>query len=414
MKRPLKTLLALAALALLGLLAGVALTGTSPAASATDPGTATSTAADTTTGPTVEPPATTTDSATTAETTAPGTTTAPETTTSAPATTTAPETTTAAATTAAAPTTTAAASTGGGGVTQSTPQSSTGSGTTTTGTQTQPCQTPSNPGVTCGNNAATQLAVVTQNCKSDATVAAPGVRIDIVNPDGSIAKSVGIENSSICLNYAQITQIVNQICIHCTLVVQNYYHYTTNNNTTVQGWNGPHYVGYCMPADRPMQRGDGTVGWLVFVEDGRPGWDPAYKGATRAQFDPANGYTCPGTASAAVPNTFTLTVPAAFVGQYVNLCLQPADPRAKPVCHSLKIDGSSRFTIPVSSSIRASITKLPKAKVVSRKATDAAAGLIAPKAKKACTAKVKSKITTKKLCAAGKKVTQKQKRRAKT
>jgi hypothetical protein len=243
--------------------------------------------------------------------------------------------------------------------------------------------------VTCGNNAATQLAVVTQNCKSDATVATSGLQIQILNADGSVAKSVGIDNRSICLNYSQITQIVQQICVNCTLVVQNYYSTTNQSQTIVNGWTGPRYVGYCMPADRPVERGDGTVGWLVFVDEGRPDWDPLYRGASRAPFDRVNGYACPGTASAAVPNTFTLTVPAAFIGQFVNLCLQPADPKAKPICHSVKIDGSSRFAIPVSSNITASITKTPKAKLVPRRGTDAAAGLLGSKAKKRCVAKPK-------------------------
>jgi hypothetical protein len=243
--------------------------------------------------------------------------------------------------------------------------------------------------------------VVTQNCKSDATVATGGLTIQIVNPDGSIAKSVGIDNKSICLNYAQITQIVQQICINCTLVVQNYYSTTntTTNQTVVNGWTGPHYVGYCMPADHPRQRGDGTVGWLVFIEDGQPGWDPVYKGATRAQFDPAAGYTCPGTASAPVPNTFTLTVPAAFIGQYINLCLQPADPTAKPICHSVQIDGSSKLTIPVRSNITASVTRTPKAKLVARANANAGASLLLPKAKKRCVVNAK---THKKHCVTAK------------
>jgi hypothetical protein len=243
--------------------------------------------------------------------------------------------------------------------------------------------------------------VVTQNCKSDATVAATGLTIQILNPDGSVAKTVGIDNQSICLNYSQITQIVHQICVNCTLVVQNYYSTTNNSQTVVAGWTGPRYVGYCMPADRPRERGDGTVGWLVFIEEGRPGWDPVYKGATRAPFDQANGYTCPGTASAAVPNTFTLTVPAAFIGQFVNLCLQPADPKAKPMCHSVKIDGSSKFTIPVSSNVTASISPKPKSKLVARRNADVGAGLLGTQMtkKKVC---VLDKKTHKKKCTAAK------------
>jgi hypothetical protein len=298
-----------------------------------------------------------------------------------------------------APTTTAdttpVPTTGGDQVTQSTPQTTPApptspGGTTTAATQTQPCQTPTNPGVTCGNNAATQLAVVTQQCQSEANVSTSGLTIQIVNADGSIAKTTGIANESICLNYAAITQIVRQICVNCTLVVQNYYSKTVTEQTIVNGWTGPRYVGYCMPANRPVERGDGTVGWLVFLEQGRPGWDPQYRGATPAPFDGGAGYSCPGTASAAVPNTFTLTVPAAFIGQYINLCLQPTDPQAKPVCHSVQIDNSSKLTIPVSSNITATVTRTPKAKVVSLAHTNVGAALLAPKAKKHCVWKAKS------------------------
>jgi hypothetical protein len=238
--------------------------------------------------------------------------------------------------------------------------------------------------------------VVTQTCNSDATVATTGgLTIQVLNPDGSVAKTVGIDNKSICLNYSQITQIVQQICVNCTLVVQNYYSTTTNEQTIVDGWTGPRYIGYCMPADHPRQRGDGTVGWLVFIEQGQPAWDPVYAGATPAPFDRMNGYTCPGTASAAVPNTFTLTVPAAFIGQFINLCLQPSDPTAKPVCHSVKIDASSKITIPVRSNITASVTRVPKSKLVSRINSKAAAALLGNKAKKRCAASIKAQTKTK-------------------
>jgi len=150
-----------------------------------------------------------------------------------------------------------------------------------------------------------------------------------------------------------------------------------------------------MPADHPRQRGDGTVGWLVFIEQGQPAWDPVYAGATPAPFDRVNGYTCPGTASAAVPNTFTLTVPAAFIGQFINLCLQPADPTAKPVCHSVQIDASSKITIPVRSNITASVTRVPKSKLVSRINSKAAAALLGNKAKKRCAASIKAQTKTK-------------------
>jgi hypothetical protein len=235
--------------------------------------------------------------------------------------------------------------------------------TSTTPTQTTPCQTPTNAGLSCGNNAATQIAVVTQNCNSVSN-AAGALQIHITDTEGGELADKVVANS-VCLNYSQIYQIVHQFCINCQLVVQNFYSTTNNTNnssaTYVQGWTGPIYLGYCMPKDRPVMRGDGTVGWLVVLLRGQPDTDPVYKGATPAVYDVKNGYVCQGTGSAPIPAAFTLTVPASLIGQFVNLCLQPSDPKAKPVCHSVKIDGSASVTLPVAANVAVSVTKKPLA-----------------------------------------------------
>jgi hypothetical protein len=255
-----------------------------------------------------------------------------------------------------------AAGSNSGGLNQNSGQANVGGSATGT-VQTQPCQTPRNPGVTCGNNAATQVALVTQNCNATSNGGGP-LKVDIKDENGTPVSSQ-LVGASVCLNYSQVYQIVQQLCVECQLVVQNFYS-TTNNNTTnttnqtvATGWTGPIYLGYCMPKDHPVMRGDGTVGWLVVLLKGQPDTDPVYKGATLAPYDPKLGYTCPGTASAPVPAAFTFTVPAALVGQYMNLCIQPSDPKAKPNCHSVKIDGTATVTLPVAANMAVSVTKNP-------------------------------------------------------
>src|SRR3954469_16426047 len=248
------------------------------------------------------------------------------------------------------------------GANQASAQTTSTPTTTPAPTTTAPCVNGVSAGApTCGNNASTQIALVTQNCNSTSSGGGP-LKVDIKNADGSPLSSQ-IVGDSVCLNYSQIFQIVQQLCVNCQLVVQNFYSSTTNvsttNQTVANGWTGPLYLGYCMPKDRPVMRGDGTVGWLVILQKGQPDSDPVYKGATLAPYDPKSGYGCPGTGSAPVPAAFTFTVPTSLIGQFVNLCIQPADPTAKPVCHSVKIDSSASVTLPVSANVAVSVTKNP-------------------------------------------------------
>src|SRR5437764_44075 len=80
--------------------------------------------------------------------------------------------------------------------------------------------------------AAAQIAVVTQNCNSTSSGGGP-LKVEITSADGS-PLSNQIVGNSVCLNYSQIFQIVQQLCIGCQLVVQNFYSSTTNVNTTNQ------------------------------------------------------------------------------------------------------------------------------------------------------------------------------------
>jgi hypothetical protein len=138
-------------------------------------------------------------------------------------------------------------------------------------------------------------------------------------------------------------------------------------------------------------RGDGTVGWLVFLPPVQAQSDPLYAGATRANFDPAQGFVCAGVAAPALAATFTLTVPASLIGQFINLCLQPSQANAKPLCHSIKIDNAATVTIPVTSNIAATVSKTPISKSKSRAQISAASKSFV-KSKQRCTTKLSVKV----------------------
>jgi len=146
-------------------------------------------------------------------------------------------------------------------------------------------------------------------------------------------------------------------------------------------------------APSPILRPDGTSGRFVDLVAGQPNNDPRYAGALPAPFDLGHGgYYCPDSSpltmsTAMLTPTFTLTVPASFVGQTLRLCLQPKNLALKPVCHDIKIDQGATVSVPVTSSVAATIrTGNGKAKSVNPNAS--------PKALAAATSKL-SKLTTK-------------------
>jgi hypothetical protein len=275
-------------------------------------------------------------STTTEGTTAPVTTTAPSTTTgsTATATTTGPDTT---------PTTTMTMST-------STPPP----GTTTNGTA--PTTTASNPPVapcdttqiTCGNNAATQIAIVSQNCNaaSGPTV----ITVEVQTLDGKPVNNYTVNPTTTCMNILAITQIVQQFCVNCTLIVIPPPPVAPPKAPAARAL-------YCMP--QPVLRKDGTEGRMVDLEYGQPYVDPTYAGAVLASYVKGVGYTCaedsPDDLGSHVP-VFTLTVPASFIGQWINLCVQPTVATQKPKCHAIRIDSGATVTIPVTSNVAATVT----------------------------------------------------------
>jgi hypothetical protein len=378
-------------------------TGTSVPATSTDPGTSTTTVpvTSTTTDPgtsttTVPVTSTTTDPVTSTTTTDPVTSTtttvpvtsttttdpvtsttvpATTTTTTDPATTTQPVTTTDPATTSTTgPVVTAEniASPMSDSTTQSTPTVTTTvpqATTTIAAPPTAPCDTTQ---ITCGNNASTQVAIVSQICTASSENTTLNVQIQTLG--GTPVNNVAISPQTSCLNTLQITQIVEQYCVGCTVIVipppapviyvavpgtNTITNSVTYSVTTVETPAPPAPVrvqAYCTP--KPILLPDGKMGNLIYLPVGEPQRNPTYGGAVPAAFFPGIGMKCPNamTVSAHVP-VFTLTVPASFVGQYVKLCLQPASTKAKPLCHSIRIDLGATIAVPVTSNVVASVVK---------------------------------------------------------
>lgn len=322
-------------------------------ASTTDGGTAT-TVPDTTTATVPDTTTATVPDTTAAVTTAPDTTTATE-----PATTTAADPTPATTTTTG--DTTAGSNTGSTG--QATAQSSGNVGPATTSPSspppTAPCDTTQ---LTCGNNAATQIAVVSQNCV--AASSDPLISVAVTTVAGAPVNNFTIANVTTCLNVANITQVVQQFCLGCAIVVVPPppppppfvpAPAAAATHTAPPPPPPPARAGYCLP--EPMLRSDGTWGRFVDLEAGQPLHDPKFAKAVAATYTAGVGFSCADGSRAtgpAVP-TFTLTVPASFVGQFVDLCIQPSDPAQKPVCHAVKIDDGATISIPVASNVAATV-----------------------------------------------------------
>lgn len=357
-----RTLLsALSAALLLGLVAGLAVAGPSAGA---DPTTST----DSTTIPTTATEPSTTDPTSSTTTTPPTTTT--ESSTTAPTTTDTTPTTTNSTTVGSTTTSTTAQAPVEQSTTQSNTTTTTPSTTTTPGTTTAPPPPPTAPcdttAITCGNNAATQLAIVSQTCNANS--ANTLINVNVTTLDGHPVNNVTIQPQTSCLNELHITQIVQQYCMGCTVIV------------IPPPPAPPPYVP-AAPGPPAVQRMMGycTSNGLAYLEEGQPAWDPNYASAFPATYVPGLGMSCPGGAPPTVP-TFTLTVPASFIGQYVNLCIQPPDPRMAPHCHSVRIDAGATISVPVTANVKATVTPVklaPSAKPRSPKAIAKASKAIA-------------------------------------
>ena len=258
--------------------------------------------------------------------------------------------------------------------------------TTTQPPPTAPCDTTQ---LTCGNNASTQIALVSQTC--NASSANSQLNVTVQTLDGNPVNNVTISPQTSCLNIAQITQIVAQYCVGCTIIVipppppviyVPVPGETTNNTTTVQlqpQTTTVKIMAYCMP--QPIMVG-GISKTLIYLPIGMPQRNLLYAKATPAKFVPGYGMKC-GTltanelAAAHVP-MFTLSVPASFVGQSLKLCLQPALTNRKAICHTVAIKHGAIISVPVTSNLVATIVKTPKPKTkVTSKVVKSATGALA-------------------------------------
>ena len=359
-------------------------TTTQPTASTTDPGMGGSTTAPTTStdDATTTQPTTTDPSTTTATTTDPVTTTQPApTTTDPPATTTQPAVTnqdtvapvaTISNTTTVAPQTTTQAD-----ATVTQPATTTQPATPST-PPTAPCDTTQ---ITCGNNAATQIALVSQTCAASSDNASLSVQVQTLA--GAPVNNVTISPQTSCLNFAEITQIVEQFCEGCTVIVipppppviyvqvPGTNTVTVQNNTnTVTQLQTIHIMAYCVP--KPIMV-SGEPKLLFYLPVGTPQKSKTYAKAVPATFVPGVGMKCKGndvtTAQLAVAHVpmFTLSVPASFVGQSLKLCLQPALTNKKQSCHTVPISHGAIISVPVTSNLVATVIKTKaKSKVKSK------------------------------------------------
>jgi hypothetical protein len=239
-------------------------------------------------------------------------------------------------------------------VEQSTTQANPTTPQTTTATPpppTAPCDTTA---ITCGNNAATQLAIVSQTC--NASSANTLISVDITTLDGKPVNNVTIRPTTSCLNELSITQIVQQYCLGCTIIVlpppPAPAPFAPAAPAAAPA--AERVMAYCMP--KPVLRPDGTVGALLYLGEGQPSWDATYAAAIPATYVPGAGMTCPSGGSGTSVPIFTLTVPASFIGQFVNLCLQPPDARLAPLCHSVRIDSGATISVPVTANVKATVT----------------------------------------------------------
>jgi hypothetical protein len=198
------------------------------------------------------------------------------------------------------------------------------------------------------------------------------LNVQIQTLNGTPVNNVTISPQTSCLNTLQITQLVEQYCVGCTVIVipppapviyvpvpgTNTVETTTVQLQPLAGPPPVKIMAYCTP--KPVKLPDGKMGNLIYLPVGEPQHNPIYGKAIPATFVPGVGMKCPttigNTVALKVP-VFTLTVPAAFVGQFVRLCLQPAAPHAKVLCHSIRIDLGATISVPVTSNVTASVLK---------------------------------------------------------
>lgn len=174
---------------------------------------------------------------------------------------------------------------------------------------------------------------------------------------GTPVNNVTISPTTTCLNQLQITQLVSQYCVGCTVIVippPSVVYVTTEAPAVTTTAPPQQVIAYCM--SEPVLRADGTVGNLIYLPVGTA--MSQYATALPATYVPGTGETCPqGTVASDHVPLFTLTVPASFVGQFIQLCLQPSGSSTRVACHSIQIDTGATISIPVTANVVARVVK---------------------------------------------------------
>jgi hypothetical protein len=296
--------------------------------------------------------------------------------------------------------------------TQSTPASTSADPATTTTTPTAPCDTTQ---LTCGNNASTQVAIVSQTCNTSS--ANTVLNINIQTLSGAPVNNVTVNPQTSCLNELAITQVVEQYCVDCTVIVippptvdvtnvtqdvsqeltqdvTNPTLTTTVENTTTTTLT-QEVIAYCLP--KPVVQPNGTISSLVYLDVGKP-LGKADAGAVLASYKQGVGMVCPlsqTTLDALRVPMFTLTVPASYDNQYVRLCIQ--EPTGASLCHVVSINSGASISIPLTSNVDAKVVtkKVPPPKSKAQIAKASSAFTLALATTKTGKKQTKTKTTTK-------------------
>jgi hypothetical protein len=242
-------------------------------------------------------------------------------------------------------------------------------------TPTAPCDTTQ---ITCGNNASTQVAIVSQTCNTSSANTTLNINIETLS--GTPINNVTVNPLTSCLNELAITQVVEQYCVNCTVIVippptvnvtnvtQDLTQDVTNptqTTTVVQTTTTTvtqEVIPYCLP--KPVVQANGTISSLVYLGVGEP-LGKADAGAVLASYKRGVGMICPQSqitlAALRVP-MFTLSVPASYNNQYVRLCVQVTI--RKSLCHVVSINSGASISIPLTSNVAAKVitTKVPPPK----------------------------------------------------
>jgi hypothetical protein len=209
--------------------------------------------------------------------------------------------------------------------------------------------------------------------------------------------NVTINPTTTCLNIAEITQLVEQYCVSCTLIMEPPPPplivslpapvVTTDDGsdnaattvdvttvvsdaaaTTVVESRSVRALAYCLP--HPALQAHGVMSSLIYLDVGQR-LSRRDEGAVPATYRRGAGMTCPHLANAIVHSQptrmFTLTVPVTWAGQDVRLCVESSTPFGRTLCRDIPILGGATVKVPVAGDVSAKVIKAPSPPPKSRK-----------------------------------------------